>query len=150
MLTVAAPRRAVVCVSVQGIIMSVRALAAAGARRIIVPNAVEPWDLTLNPDDPPEVRQQQLEGLIQRMRDVGVRKYDMPLFSAHQMGSCRMGASRTSSACDPHGECWDVAGLYVADGSAFPTPSGVNPMITIYGLAYLTAQGIASRWRRAG
>jgi len=31
---------------------------------------------------------------------------------------------------DPSGECWDVAGLYVADASAFPTASGVNPMIT--------------------
>jgi long-chain-alcohol oxidase len=127
--------------------MSARALAAAGATRVIIPNAVEPWDLTLNPDDSPEVRQQQLEGLIQRMRAVGVRKYDIPLFSAHQMGSCKMGASRESSACDPHGECWDVAGLFIGDGSAFPTPSGVNPMITIYGLAYLTALGIASRWR---
>lgn len=132
----------------EGIIMSARALAAAGATRVIIPNAVEPWDLTLNPDDPPERRQQQLEGLIQRIRAVGVRKYDIPLFSAHQMGSCRMGAARESSACDPHGECWDVAGLFIGDGSAFPTPSGVNPMITIYGLAYLTALGIASRWRR--
>lgn len=55
---------------------------------------------------------------------------------------------RSSSACDPHGEVWGVSGLYIADGSAFPTPSGVNPMITIYGLSYLTAQGIAGRWKK--
>lgn len=54
----------------------------------------------------------------------------------------------SSSACDPSGEVWDVCGLYVADGSVFPTPSGVNPMITIYGIAYLTAQGIVSRWKQ--
>jgi hypothetical protein len=54
----------------------------------------------------------------------------------------------SSSACDPHGEVWDVSGLYCADGSVFPTPSGVNPMITIYGVAYLTAQRIASKWRQ--
>jgi choline dehydrogenase-like flavoprotein len=43
---------------------------------------------------------------------------------------------------------WDVSGLFCADGSVFPTPSGANPMITIYGVAYLTAQGIASKWKQ--
>jgi choline dehydrogenase-like flavoprotein len=42
---------------------------------------------------------------------------------------------------------WDVSGLYVADGSTFPTPSGVNPMIAIYGVSHLIAQGIAAKWR---
>ena len=60
---------------------------------------------------------------------------------------CFVLSLRRSSACDPHGEVWDVAGLYVADGSAFPTPSGVNPMVTIYAVSYLTAQGIADRWK---
>lgn len=175
----------------QGIITSVRAMAAAGAERIVVPNAAEAWDLRLDPAAPADVRQQQIEAFCARMREVGVVKYDLPLFSAHQMGSCRMGASprwgiadcvcegvrgwcklvlqlvdgvcarvadrplrclhppthNRSSACDPAGELWDVAGLYVADGSAFPTPSGVNPMISIYAISYLTAQGIALRWR---
>jgi hypothetical protein len=36
----------------------------------------------------------------------------------------------SDSVCDPNGEVWDVAGLYVADASTFPTASGVNPMIT--------------------
>jgi hypothetical protein len=54
----------------------------------------------------------------------------------------------STSACDASGEVWDVAGLYIADGSAFPTTSGVNPMITIFGVSHLTAQGIASRWKQ--
>lgn len=57
---------------------------------------------------------------------------------------CTLSTSlRRTSACDPHGEVWDVSGLYIADGSAFPTPSGVNPMVTIYAMSYLTAQCIA-------
>jgi choline dehydrogenase-like flavoprotein len=54
----------------------------------------------------------------------------------------------STSACDASGEVWDIAGLYIADGSAFPTPSGVNPMITIFGVSHLTAQVIASRWKQ--
>jgi choline dehydrogenase-like flavoprotein len=42
-----------------------------------------------------------------------------------------------------------VAGLYIADASLFLTPSGVNPMITVYSLAHLVATGIAQRWKAA-
>jgi NADPH-dependent 2,4-dienoyl-CoA reductase/sulfur reductase-like enzyme len=76
---------------VQGTILAARALHAAGAARVTVPHAVEQWDVRFNPCDPQEVQQQQLEALAERMREVGVQKYDIPLFSAHQTGSCRMG-----------------------------------------------------------
>jgi choline dehydrogenase-like flavoprotein len=167
-------------------------MVAAGACQVIVPNMAEDWHLHLAPDDSAEQRQQKLDALVATMQATGVRKYDMPLFSAHQMGSCRMGTSRRwggwrrhwpalwsrpavaaasaaaaaaaadrplargcralhvvrrTSSCDAHGEVWDVSGLYVADGSTFPTPSGVNPMISIYGISHQTAKGIAQRWK---
>jgi hypothetical protein len=78
-------------VRAQGMILGVRALHAAGAKRIIAPHAGEQWDIIFNPSDPQELQQQQLEALCTRMREVGVQKYDIPLFSAHQTGSCRMG-----------------------------------------------------------
>lgn len=66
-------------------------------------------------------------------------------FSFHQMGTARMGASRRNDVVDPTGRLWAVDNLYVADASLFPTASGVNPQITVYGLADVVADGILSR-----
>jgi choline dehydrogenase-like flavoprotein len=67
------------------------------------------------------------------------------VFSAHQMGTARLGADPRSYACDPRGRVRQgtgsagrdgvVAGLYVADGSLFPTGLGLNPMLTVMALA---------------
>jgi long-chain-alcohol oxidase len=65
--------------------------------------------------------------------------------SFHLMGSARMGGSPSDSVCDPAGQVWSTPGLYVCDGSAFPTASGVNPMVTIEALAHMNARGIAAR-----
>jgi choline dehydrogenase-like flavoprotein len=65
----------------------------------------------------------------------GVQRNAVALFSAHQMSTCRMGNDRRDSVADPNGEVWGVRGLYVADASAFPTASGVNPMLTVMALA---------------
>lgn len=61
------------------------------------------------------------------------------LFSAHQMGTCRMGSSAREAVCDENGQVFGARGLFVADASAFPGSSGVNPMITIMALAHHTA-----------
>ena len=64
------------------------------------------------------------------------------LYSAHQMSTCRLGGRRATHPLRPSGETVEVQGLYVADGSAFPACSGVNPMLTIMALAHYTAQGL--------
>lgn len=64
------------------------------------------------------------------------------LFSFHQMGTARMGGRRDRDVVDPTGRAWGVPNLYVADASVFPTASGVNPQITVYGLADVVADGI--------
>jgi choline dehydrogenase-like flavoprotein len=65
---------------------------------------------------------------------------DITFFTAHQMGSCRMGSDPRGSVADGHGELHDVSGVWIGDASAFPTAPGVNPMISIMALAHRTAE----------
>jgi len=67
----------------------------------------------------------------------------LALFSAHQMGTCRMGKGPSTAVCNERGEVFGVGGLFIGDASAFPGSSGVNPMITIMALAHHTAARIA-------
>jgi choline dehydrogenase-like flavoprotein len=48
-----------------------------------------------------------------------------PLFSAHQMGSCRMGSNADAAVCDENGKVFGVRGLYIGD-AARSRSSGVN------------------------
>ncbi|EIE19802.1 FAD/NAD(P)-binding domain-containing protein, partial [Coccomyxa subellipsoidea C-169] len=83
------------------------------------------------------------DGFLDRVRAEGIHKNGMTVFSAHQMGTARMGASAKTSVVDERGECWHVANLYVSDASLFPTSTGVNPMITVEAMAYMVAEGLA-------
>jgi choline dehydrogenase-like flavoprotein len=64
---------------------------------------------------------------------------DVACFTAHQMGSCRMGSDPSTSVADGHGQLHDVQGVWIGDASAFPSAPGVNPMISIMSLAHRTA-----------
>lgn len=64
---------------------------------------------------------------------------DVACFTAHQMGSCRMGSDPATSVADGRGELHDTRGVWIGDASAFPTAPGVNPMISIMALAHRTA-----------
>lgn len=81
----------------------------------------------------------------QDLRRAGAAPATLALAALHLMGTARMGGSRHTSALDPDGRSWDVEGLYVADGSCFPTASGVNPMISIESIAHMTATRLAAR-----
>jgi long-chain-alcohol oxidase len=76
----------------------------------------------------------------------GYTKCRMSYISFHQMASCAMGADSARAVIGETGAVYGVRGLYVTDGSAFPTSSGVNPMITIMALADHVARGILERW----
>jgi choline dehydrogenase-like flavoprotein len=84
-----------------------------------------------------------LEAFIDKAQRVPLRAGGQRLFSAHQMGSCRMGADPATSVANPWGELHDVPGVWIGDGSAFPTPTGTNPMVSIMALARRTAEAIA-------
>lgn len=85
-----------------------------------------------------------VEAYIGRVQRAPLRAGGHRLFSAHQMGSCRMGTDPGTSVAGPWGELHDTAGVWVGDSSAFPTSSGTNPMISIMALAHRTAEAIAA------
>lgn len=108
--------------------------AAAGATEISGPHAaLEPFTTG------------DLEAYLRRVARAGAGTNRLTVFSAHQMGSCRMGSRRAETALTPQAESWEVSNLFVADASVFPTASGLNPMLTIMALAHRTAQVIKTR-----
>ena len=86
-----------------------------------------------------ERRLGEFDTLLER-NGLGVNRIMM--FSAHQMGTCRMGATSEQAVVDGNCEVYGVKGLFVCDGSVFPAASGVNPMLSIMGLAHRASQYI--------
>jgi choline dehydrogenase-like flavoprotein len=85
-----------------------------------------------------------LDRYLDRLARVPLRAGGFRLFSAHQMGTCRMGADAATSVANPYGELHDTPGVWIGDASAFPTSSGTNPMITIMALAHRTGEAIVA------
>jgi choline dehydrogenase-like flavoprotein len=86
-----------------------------------------------------------LDGFMRDADACGWGAGQAQMVSFHIMGSARMGRSAADSVCDPSGQVWDTPGLYVLDGAAFPTASGVNPMVTIESLAHMNARALAAK-----
>ncbi len=74
------------------------------------------------------------------LRDRAWGPHDLTMFSAHVNGTCRLGTDPRISGVDPSGERFGARGIYVADGSLFPTGLGVNPHLTIMALATVIAE----------
>ena len=79
------------------------------------------------------------------IRGIGYKPDTSLLASYHQMGSCRMGVDPSTSAVDGNNQTHEVRDLYVTDGSNFPDASGVNPMLSIFGIANLAGKKLAER-----
>jgi choline dehydrogenase-like flavoprotein len=83
-----------------------------------------------------------LEKFIHDLPVWGWRPNQFSLYSAHQMGTCRMGGDKNTHPTSPEGYLYDVPNIFIGDGSVFPSASGVNPMLTIMGMAHHTARGL--------
>ncbi len=120
----------------EGLVHCCEILLAAGALRVVVPYLDGP--LVLKPGDD--------LGAIERR---GVRQGGVPIASTHPQSTCRMGGDPRTSVVGPFGESHEVAGLYVADMSVFPTSIGAPPQITTAALADRTARHLIETWPRA-
>ena len=87
---------------------------------------------------------------FKKLDEVGWSGGELALFCFHQMGTARMAGSPAGGVVTPSGRMWAYANLYVADGSLFPTASGVNPQLTIYALSDVVADGILAESAVAG
>lgn len=124
----------------RGILEAAHIHAAAGAKELYLPhNHTFYFDLKNGWNA--------IESSIGGMSSWKWRANDFPLFSAHQMGTCRMGGNKSTHPVSPEGETYEVKNLFVADSSPFPESSGANPMLSIQAMAHYTAQGLKARFR---
>jgi gluconate 2-dehydrogenase alpha chain len=71
----------------------------------------------------------------------------LPMDGRHSYGGTRMGDDPAGAVLDRWGFVHDAPNVGVLGASAFPTPGGVNPTLTVQALAWRTAAHLASEWR---
>ena len=123
----------------EGIMQTARILHAAGAKGI---QTIHTRPLTIGEGSPDSRKLRDIDALCAAIRESRAASNHLGLFSAHQMGTCRMGRDPAIAVCDERGEVFGVRGLFIGDASAFPGSSGVNPMVTIMAMAHHTARRI--------
>jgi choline dehydrogenase-like flavoprotein len=120
-----------------GLRQAARAHFAAGAQSIIT---LHNKRTRIDRPEGGAVSEQQFREYDRQVERHGMGPNRVMMFTAHQMGTCRMGADPTKAVVDANHEVYGVKGLYVCDGSVFPGASGVNPMLSIMGLAHRASQ----------
>ena len=112
-----------------GLSRCVELLFAAGARKVMVPGA------EIRSIDRPE----QIEAL-----DLSVTPDTSTLVAVHPMSTVPMGDDPAQCPVDSRGAHHQVRGLWVSDGSLFPTSIGGPPQLSIYALGLHIGRAIAS------
>ena len=118
----------------QGLVACARILLAAGADEVTIPAI-------------PPLRARSASEL-DRLDLSAVRPHSAPITAVHPMGTMCMGEDPRTSVVRSTGEHHQLQGLFVADGSLFPTSIGVPPQISIYAFALHLAPHVIARARR--
>jgi choline dehydrogenase-like flavoprotein len=95
------------------------------------------------------------EAFLARLARMDFAPNRAAVFSAHQMGTVRMGAPAADHAADSRGRVRGprgaiVPGLYVADASTFPPAIGVNPMLAVMTIARRVARTVRAEGQPRG
>ena len=118
---------------VRGMKLGIRAMVAAGADSVFTLYNGEHQGARYDASH----KENDLEAFLRRVEKVGIPDLRMATFSAHQMGTARMGTLPETSVVDENGESWEVGELYCCDASVFPTSLGINPMVTIEAISWM-------------
>ena len=113
-----------------GMAACTRLLLAAGAREVLVPTA-QPISATSERD-------------VAAIEAHRAAPFDPSLTAVHPMGTLPMAADPAHGVTDGEGRWHGLRGLYVADGSVFPTSLGGPPQISIYTVGRRVARTIAA------
>jgi choline dehydrogenase-like flavoprotein len=112
---------------------------AAGANEVI---SLQNKPTYMEPSAHKTMLKQQLRQFDRQVARHGMGINRILMFSAHQMGSCRMGSNPKASVANEHCEVHGTKGLFICDSSVFPNAVGVNPMLSIMALAHRASQYI--------
>ncbi len=113
----------------RGLWACAKLLVAAGAREIIVPTS-EPR--SYRPSD-------NFDDLLK----LDIQRGQIDVTAVHPMSSVPMGDDRTKAAVGSNGKHHHLEGLWIADGSLFPTSIGIPPQLSIYALGLHVGRAIA-------
>jgi len=114
----------------QGLLRTTEAQFAAGATRVLPAHLDGKWYASW----------EQAKASIEALP---MQKFRAALFTAHLMGGCAMGEDPKQSVVRSDGRHHELANLSVLDGSVFPTSSGANPQLSIYGMTAKNATALA-------
>ena len=117
----------------RGLHACARILFAAGAKEVVLASI-------------PALRLSKVSDVDRITTDI-VGPHKLPLLAVHPMGTLRMGDDPKKSVVKSTGEHHAVRGLFVLDGSLFPTSIGVPPQISIYTFARHLAKHAIDRAR---
>jgi hypothetical protein len=124
----------------EGVAEAIRVMFLAGAKEVYVPTTEDVLD---NGGQPAVLTKPEQAELVRRkLHFISNRSM---VTSAHMQATNKMGASSADSVVARDFRVWDTTGLYVVDGSIFPTSVGANPMQSIYTIAKI----FADHWNRS-
>jgi choline dehydrogenase-like flavoprotein len=121
----------------KGVALAVRIMFRAGAKQVYLPTTEDLLDSAageLRPMILTDIKQADLvEKNLQFIPNRSI------VTSAHLQATNKMGASAANSVVSRDFKVWGTEGLFVVDGSVFPTSIGANPMQSIYTFAKIFA-----------
>lgn len=80
--------------------------------------------------------------------DRRIKKMDTEMMTVHIMGTAKMSGSPKRGVVDNWGRVYGTENIFLCDASIFPSPIGLNPMLSIMGFSERTAEYILDNKER--